>query len=182
MIIITIILFIVLVCLMYYGYCTVMDIDPLWFLSSDKEKKKATTTMSSTPPVKDTSTETSGKTCKFEGEDLFNKKIYKWSDGTHIVKNPTNLPCSECNQYIFKDKNECVPYIFDSSENVQKDKSFCELHPSKDCVEPKDQHLRIFCDINDPKNTKNIPEYVNCIPTTGMCIIDTKAPKQICPF
>ena len=173
---------------MYYGYCTVMDIDPLWFLSSDdkEKKKKAMTTMSLTPPAKDTSSEVSGKTCQFEGEDLFNKEIYKWSDGTRIKKNPINLPCGECNQYLFKDKEGCVPYTFESLENVQEDKTYCQLHP-KDCKDsehplPKGQNYRIFCDINDPKNTKNIPEYVNCIPRTGLCTVDAKAPKQICPF
>ena len=144
---------------MYYGYCTVMDIDPLWFLSSDKEKKKKDmTTMSSNPPAKDTSQGAAGKTCQFEGEDLyFKKKIYKWSDGTRIKENPLNLPCGECNQYLFKDKEGCVPYTFEPLENVQEDKS------------------RSFCNIDGPNNT-------NCIPRTGICTIDAKAPKQICPF
>jgi len=151
-----------------------MDINPLWFLSSDdKEKTKEKTAMSSTPPAKDTSSDASGKTCQFEGED----KVYKWGDGKKLPKN-TSIQCGECNQYLFKDKEGCVPYMFDPVQNVYEDKSFCQLHPSKDCVEPKDQKLKTFCDINDPKNTQK----KNCIPLTGVCTADAKAPKQICPF
>lgn len=49
--------------------------------------------------------------CTFEGEDIFNNKIHDYN-GT-LVKPDTNVPCSNCNQYVFKDSDGCISLGYD---------------------------------------------------------------------
>ena len=51
--------------------------------------------------------------CSFEGEDVFNKQIYDYK-GTLVVPQ-TSVPCSNCNQYVFKDSDGCIPMGFDKN-------------------------------------------------------------------
>ena len=99
------ILFIVLILLIYYGYCVANDIDPFQTLS----EKISLPQMSSTPPQPDTN---ATGYCTFEGTDLDN--VF-----TRDGKKPTvkSFQCNQCNQYIFKDDSGCSPYMYDSLQN-----------------------------------------------------------------
>lgn len=97
-----------------------------------QSKKNITTSLPPSPL-----TENGNKTCQFEGEDLYNNKVYKW-DGTQVKINPTNVLCNECNQYLFKDEKGCSSYIFDKNENSRQtvDSGVCTVNAkalSKPC-------------------------------------------------
>ncbi len=53
-------------------------------------------------------------TCSFEGEDVYNKKVFSY-DGD-LVQPKTQVDCSQCNQYVVKQDNGCLPMGFDSFE------------------------------------------------------------------
>jgi hypothetical protein len=61
-------------------------------------------------PPKPTPT-SDGGSCTFENEDTVLKQVFSY-DGK-LVKPGTKVSCSECNQYVFKDEDGCVPYGFD---------------------------------------------------------------------
>ena len=60
------------------------------------------------PPLPDMSAQ---GMCSFEGEDMFNQQIYDYK-GTLVV-GTENVPCSNCNQYVFKDSDGCIPLGYD---------------------------------------------------------------------
>ena len=52
--------------------------------------------------------------CEFEGEDLFNSKIYTRKDGTLITEQPEKMTCDECNAYVYKESpSECYDIGYD---------------------------------------------------------------------
>ena len=53
--------------------------------------------------------------CSFEGEDLFNKRVYTKS-GTLVLPDTQDV-CSNCVQYVFKDPDGCVPLGYDETQN-----------------------------------------------------------------
>ncbi len=57
---------------------------------------------------------TTGPMCSFEGEDLFNKNVYL--NGT-LVTTSDQVPCSNCNQYVFRDADGCIPMGYDDVLN-----------------------------------------------------------------
>ena len=52
--------------------------------------------------------------CEFEGEDLFNNKVYAL-DGTLITEQPDKMTCDECSNYIYKGSSddECYDMGYD---------------------------------------------------------------------
>ena len=139
---------------MYYGYSTLTDIDPAQLFSN-------TTTsdvMSSTAPDLDDS---ATGYCTFKTEDTVGNSVYAY-DGTqdNSIKSP--LPCTQCNQYIYKDDNgECIPYILDPDENTSIDDS---------------SSFDLLCDPAHPERDKN------CIQPHGVCTTDKNVSPQTCPF
>lgn len=127
MIVVTIVLFIIFVCLMYYGYLVVSGLPIPDFWRPSKTKKTA----DMGPPAPDPNPLISNLTCQFEGEDLYNNQIYTY-DGKKVDKSPV-ISCNQCNQYIFKDESGCAPLLFDPPE----DSSICNpSRPDKICLEP----------------------------------------------
>jgi hypothetical protein len=55
--------------------------------------------------------ETIQGTCSFEGEDIYNQKIYDYYGKN--VPIDTSIPCSRCNSYVFKDSDGCIPLGYD---------------------------------------------------------------------
>ena len=56
---------------------------------------------------------TKGMLCEFEGEDLFNNKVYS-RDGTLITEQPEKMTCNECNKYVYqKELGECYDIGYD---------------------------------------------------------------------
>jgi hypothetical protein len=52
--------------------------------------------------------------CSFEGQDTFNQKIV---DAKGVLVLPdTQVDCSNCATYTYKDKDGCVPLGFDSTQ------------------------------------------------------------------
>jgi hypothetical protein len=59
--------------------------------------------------------DTSAKgTCSFEGEDVYNKKVFSYNGD--LVQPKTQVDCSQCNQYVVKQDNGCLPMGYDSFE------------------------------------------------------------------
>ena len=96
-------------------------------------------------PPKPSPSDDSG-TCVFENEDLILKQVYDYTG--KLVKQGTRISCSDCNQYVFRDEDGCVPYGYDKTEkggvctiggNVPK---ACQT--DKDCVHSTDR--RSTCD------------------------------------
>ena len=51
--------------------------------------------------------------CEFEGEDLFNQKIYD-RDGSLITEQPDKMTCDECSKYVYKESSdECYDIGYD---------------------------------------------------------------------
>lgn len=68
-----------------------------------------------------------GRKCLLEGEDLFNKRIFKKS-GRMISDQPKDLYCNKCGDYYYKDKGGCVKLEFDKDENIpQGDTGVCTV-------------------------------------------------------
>ena len=114
--ILTIVLFLILVFLLYYGYRVVTDtkLIPYWvYFWKTKKSDTEGDTGSITLPSPDN---TAGGLCKFEGEDLFTKAVYSF-DGKNLPVDVPPILCSRCNQFIFKDDEGCTPYLFDKDEN-----------------------------------------------------------------
>ena len=55
-----------------------------------------------------------GGTCVFETEDLILKQVFDYN-GKRVTQG-TKISCSDCNQYVFKDEDGCVPYGYDREE------------------------------------------------------------------
>ena len=58
-----------------------------------------------------------GKVCEFEGEDLFNRKVFKKSDNSIVTANPKSLQCSECVDYMYRaGPNECYEFEYTNKD------------------------------------------------------------------
>ena len=141
--ILTIVLFLILVCLLYYGYCIVTDtkLIPDWvYFWKTKKSDTGGDTGSLTLPDPDTA---ALGYCDFEGEDLFTGDVYTF-DGKKVPVDVSPILCSTCNQFIFKDDEGCVSYIFDKLENTNIDDTglidkLCDpKHPERNatCIQP----------------------------------------------
>ena len=81
--------------------------------------------------------------CTFEGEDLFKHRVYTL-DGKRVSRRVSPVKCTDCNQYVYKNREGCASYVYDPLVNTGIDDSdsfdnFCDpAHPErdKDCVEP----------------------------------------------
>ena len=141
MVLLTIILFLVLVCVLYYGYRVVTDTklipDWVYFWRTKKDDDGGG---SGTQPTPDS---TALGYCDFEGEDLYSGDVYSF-DGKKVSVNVSPILCSTCNQYVYKNDDGCVSYIFDKLENTNIDDSglldkFCDpAHPERNdtCIQP----------------------------------------------
>ena len=58
--------------------------------------------------------ETEPLMCSFEGEDVFNERVYS-SSGTLVVPGFQDA-CSNCVQYVYKDSSGCVPLGYDETQ------------------------------------------------------------------
>ena len=153
MIVLTIILFIIFVFLMYYGYLLISDKPfPEFWKNIGKKTKKNNI-------VKPTPNSNALGYCTFEGEDLYNKDVYTF-DGKKVSVDVSPIKCSDCNQYIFKDDTGCVSYIYDMIANTNIDDSI---------------HLDNFCDPAHPERNNT------CIKPHGVCT-PSMAPSSTCLF
>jgi hypothetical protein len=156
--VLTIVLFLVLVCLLYYGYRTVTDTklipDWVYFWKTKKEKGDAKGTLQK--PTPDTS---ALGYCDFEGEDLYSGDVYTF-DGKKVSVDVSPILCSTCNQFIYKNDDGCVSYIFDKLENINIDDT---------------KNLPIMCDPAHPERDKT------CIQPHGTCT-PSLAPSKKCAF
>jgi len=88
------------------GYILRDDIRKL--LSEIKQKKKAGARGSTKRlPPKPRPSGDDGM-CFFENQDIILKNVYGY-DGARVTDN-SGLLCSNCNQYVFRDEDGCVPY------------------------------------------------------------------------
>jgi hypothetical protein len=53
-------------------------------------------------------------TCSFEGEDVYNQKVFSYNGD--LVKPKTQVDCSQCNQYVVKQDTGCLPMGYDKAE------------------------------------------------------------------
>jgi hypothetical protein len=143
MVLLTIVLFLVLVFLLYYGYRTITNTklipDWVYFWRTKKEGDTAGSGDLSKP---DPDTSALGY-CDFEGEDLFSGDVYTF-DGKTVPVDVSPILCSQCNQFVYKNDDGCVSYIFDKLENTNIDDSglidkLCDpKHPERNatCIQP----------------------------------------------
>lgn len=70
-------------------------------------------------PRKDSST-TKKQRCQFEGEDLFNKKVYN-KEGKVVISQPYNLTCDRCSDYFYRESTaKCVGYTHNEGVCIPK--------------------------------------------------------------
>lgn len=160
--ILTIILFLILVCLLYYGYRVVTDTklipDWVYFWKTKKSDTGADVNGSFTLPNPDT---TARGYCDFEGEDLYSGDVYTF-DGKKVPVDVSPILCSTCNQFIYKNDEGCVSYIFNKLENTNIDDSDIFIK-------------NIMCDPKHPERDKY------CIQPHGICT-PSVAPSKKCQF
>ena len=143
MVLLTIVLFLVLVCLLYYGYCTITDtkLIPDWVYFW--RTKKGDPTTGSGDLSKPSPDSNALGYCDFEGEDLYLGAVYTF-DGKTVPVDVSPILCSTCNQYVYKNDDGCVSYIFDKLENTNIDDTglldkLCDpKHPERNatCIQP----------------------------------------------
>ena len=64
-------------------------------------------------PTDDTPKGSKKVLCEFEGEDLFNNKVYD-REGTLITEQPDKMTCDECSNYVYKKTpDECYDLGYD---------------------------------------------------------------------
>lgn len=70
-------------------------------------------------PTKDTLTIKKQK-CQFEGEDLFNKKVYD-KEGKVVISQPSDLTCDRCSDYFYRESTDkCVGFTHDEGVCIPK--------------------------------------------------------------
>jgi hypothetical protein len=156
--IVTILLFLLLVLLLYVGYCLITGrkIIPDWVYFWKKKDDSGTSGGDLTLPSPDTK---ALGYCDFEGEDLFTGDVYTF-DGKKVPVDISPIECSTCNQYIYKNDDGCVGYRFDYLENTNLDDSGL---------------IDRFCDPKHPERN------ATCIQPHGTCT-PSLAPSKKCPF
>jgi hypothetical protein len=79
-----------------------------------------------------------GGTCVFENEDLILKQVFDYSGKR--VRQGTKVSCSDCNQYVFRDEDGCVPYGYDKTENKDNKVGVCTIggYVPKSCTKNED--------------------------------------------
>ena len=128
----TIPLVVLLFFLMYYGYCVITNTTPFW--------EKLTTDNTGGGDDR----ESSLGYCTFEGEDLYNKRVYT-SEGIRVSADTSPIKCGDCSNYVYKNREGCTPFVYDELANPTINDSdsfdnFCDpAHPErdKDCIEPQ---------------------------------------------
>ena len=151
----------VLVFLLYYGFCLVQNIRPFWYkLPENSEKVLQTSSNVSSDVLKVPEPNTSALGyCTFSSEDLQDKIVFDFT-GKRIPENVSPVKCSDCNQYIFKNSSKCATYEFDKYQNLNIDDSSL---------------LGNMCDSAHPERRGN------CVQPHGVCTVGLK-PAQSCPF
>jgi hypothetical protein len=128
---VTLPLVVLLFFLMYYGYCVVTNTRPFW--------EKVETDNNGGEDERDSPL----GYCTFEGEDLYNNRVYTLN-GVRVSTKTSPIKCGDCSKYLYKNKEGCAPFMFDTLINSDINDSasfdnFCDpAHPErdKDCVEP----------------------------------------------
>ena len=148
-------LFVILLSLLYYGYCVINDIDPFYFLFKTNTASSSDV-FSKTPPAPDTS---ALGYCTIDSQELYNYYVYTY-DNKQVPTAMPPIPCSQCNQYIYRDDSgKCSQYMFDQTANTNYDDS---------------KSASSFCDPSKPDSNKN------CIQPHGVCSVNPVSKK--CPF
>jgi hypothetical protein len=139
------------------GYLLRDNIRSLW-VSVRVNKKKNPDEKKPLPPKPSPSTD--GGTCLFENEDVVLKQIYGY-DGKRVQDN-SGIPCSQCNQYIFRDEDGCVPYGY---EVEKSGKGVCTIGEyvkgMKSCTKSTDCPYGSTC-LDNVCTTWAIPESKMC--------------------
>jgi len=161
MIILTLVLIMVLIFLLYYGYCLVQNVPPFWYKSPENSGKVLETSsnvfadvLKVPPPDK-----SALGYCTFTSEDLQNKTVFDFT-GKLVPPNVSPVKCSDCNNYIFKNSSKCTTFEFDKYQNLNIDDSSL---------------LGNMCDSAHPERRGN------CVQPHGVCTVGLKA-AQTCPF
>ena len=82
--------------------------------------------------VPKTSDAPKGKLCEFEGEDLFEKKVFKKIDNSMVMTNPKGMQCSECVDYIYREgPTECYEFEYTNKDNEVIGVCLAKTVPSK---------------------------------------------------
>jgi hypothetical protein len=117
------------------------------------------------PPKPDPQTDLTG-TCSFEGEDLFMKSARDYKG--NVLKPGTTVKCSECNQYVSKEDDGCLPYGFNRGSMGSKvcQVGTYEVPPSKE---------RKSC-----QSSKDCPDNAPC--ADGYCETWMIPESKVCPF
>lgn len=74
---------------------------------------------------------TSGGDCMFEGEDIFNKHVYK-NTGELVEDEETKVACGDCGDYVYKMDDSCYDMIFDQTYNDSKNSGVCTAKTTSD--------------------------------------------------
>lgn len=124
------IIVVILLCLASYCFIKEQSVDVISCMIDKfilfKKKKKSVTQPSDTPNT--------GKTCEFEGEDLYNGTIFA-TDGTQIKEQP-QMTCADCTKYIYKDNDgKCYDFIHDVNYNAD---NYCTSEQSQDLKTDKE--------------------------------------------
>ena len=129
---VVIFLLLVILCFLMYGFYRLINDEsflPPWpwasaGASKDKDKVKTKDKVQIAGSLIKPDPDTSAKgTCTFEDEDLINNSVYSY-DGTSVpweanVKDKIYIDCSQCNQYVVKDEDGCLPLGYDQVSGNQ---------------------------------------------------------------
>lgn len=159
LLIVRFVLFCVLLSLMFAGYYIINDKDPVEVIKKSMTPTQTSDVFSMKAP--DPDPKALGY-CVIEPGDLFSGSVYDY-DKKQLPSKMSPVPCSKCNQYIYKTSNTCSSYMYDSAYNA--------LAPNID----DSSKFSVFCDPAHPERGKN------CIQPHGVCSLNVDVSKT-CNF
>jgi hypothetical protein len=100
--------------------------------------------------------------CVIDTQDLFSGSVYDYKR-KQMTSKMSPVPCSTCNQYLYKTGDQCSPYRYNREYNY--------------LTNVDDSSKKgVFCDPAHPERDKR------CIKPHGVCTLDVSSPSKTCNF
>jgi hypothetical protein len=160
MILLTILFFVIILFLMYYGFCLLGDIDPFWYVPPSTAESVGTKSSASPDVLNIPSPDAKAPGyCVFSDEDLQDKNVFD-AKGKQMSIGMSKVKCSDCNQYVYSyDGSRCTSYEYNTFQNNDVNKKYAACQ----------------------NKNKSKEDEAMCEAMTGVCTVGLSSGKK-CPF